>query len=49
MLVWRLVTEQTATLEELETWWSLDDMVRAAAVLDVKQAIEATLIERPPQ
>jgi ABC-type uncharacterized transport system substrate-binding protein len=39
--IWRLITDKTASLYELETTWSLDDAMRANAVLDMKQAIEA--------
>lgn len=34
MLVWRIVKEGLATLTEIETSWSLDDIRRAEAVLD---------------
>lgn len=30
-----------ATLEELETTWSLDDLLRANAVLDFRAEVEA--------
>ena len=31
---WRLVKERMATKEELETHWSIDDIVQANEVLD---------------
>lgn len=34
MAVWRLVREKMATLTEIETSWSYDDIMRALAVLD---------------
>ena len=33
--------EGAATLEELETTWSLDDLLRANAVLDFRAEVEA--------
>jgi hypothetical protein len=38
--VWRLVTEKIATLQELETVWSYDDMVRAIVALDIRSEID---------
>jgi hypothetical protein len=38
--VWRLVTEKIATLTELETVWSYDDMIRANVTLGVKNEID---------
>jgi len=38
--LWRLVFEKLATLEELETIWNLDDVDRANALLDMRQAME---------
>lgn len=40
-IIWRLVFERVATLEELETHWSLDDVARANALLDMKNTYEA--------
>jgi hypothetical protein len=37
--------EKVASLYELETTWSLDDVLRANAVLDMRQAIEAELLK----
>jgi len=34
--IWRLVLEGIATLEELEKTWSLDDVLRAEALLDMR-------------
>jgi hypothetical protein len=39
--VWRIVLSRTAALSEIETHWSLDDLVRANLALDVQQAAEA--------
>jgi hypothetical protein len=39
--IWRLVTEQIATLESLEKFWSIDDVSRAIATLGIKSEIEA--------
>jgi hypothetical protein len=38
--VWRLVTEKIATLSELETVWSYDDMIRANITLDIKVEVD---------
>ena len=40
MDVWRLVLEKVATLEELKTSWTLDDVERAVAVLAFKASVE---------
>ena len=37
--------EGAATLEELETTWSLDDLLRANAVLDFRAEVEAEAIK----
>ncbi len=38
MIVWTLVTEKIATLHEIETHWSLDDLFRAHDTLEIKAA-----------
>jgi len=43
---WRLVIENVATLAELKTSYSYDDMVRANAVLDLKIHMEEKATER---
>lgn len=35
-----------ATLKELETWYSIDDVARANAVLDMSDEIEADAAKR---
>lgn len=40
MLIWSLVFQKIATLQDLETTWSLDDALRAAAFLEMKNALE---------
>src|SRR3990167_9350717 len=42
--VWRVVLEGAATLQELETTWSLDDLYRANAALDFRAEAEAAAI-----
>ena len=37
MLIWTLINEKMATLQELETHWNLDDANRAYAVLQIKK------------
>jgi hypothetical protein len=34
-----LITDHVATLEEVERFWSLDDVLRAHAALNVKAAM----------
>jgi hypothetical protein len=46
--VWRLVTEKIATLTELETVWSYDDMIRANVTLGVKSEIDQIYGEVSP-
>lgn len=38
MIVWTLVAEKIATLHEIETHWSLDDLFRAHDTLEIKAA-----------
>jgi len=44
--VWRLVIERIATLEELDRHWSLDDIYRANAMLDMQADIKAEAARR---
>jgi hypothetical protein len=46
MEIWRLVMENVATLSELETTWSLDDVMRANAVLSMQKTIESTMLKK---
>jgi hypothetical protein len=39
--VWRLVAAKVATLTEIDTAWSIDDIFDANAVLDYQQAARA--------
>lgn len=43
--VWRVIGAGVATLNELETAWDLDDLARANAALDMKDDIEAAVME----
>jgi hypothetical protein len=43
--VWKLVTERIATLEELETTWSFDDMIRAHTTLAIAEKIDTIYTE----
>lgn len=36
MVIWSLVIEKIATLEELEKSWSLDDVMRVLAILEMR-------------
>jgi len=40
MVIWRLWLEGLCTLNELETSWSIDDVMRANALLDYKTAAQ---------
>jgi len=40
------VVERIATLEELDSHWTLDDMARANALLDMKADVKATQAEK---
>lgn len=40
LFLWRLILEGICSLEELKTSWTLDDVLRATAILDMKQAIQ---------
>lgn len=37
---WRLVLERVATLQEVETYYSLDDVIMAGEALDLKYSAE---------
>jgi len=36
-----LIFENVASLKEIETHWSLDDVLRAIAILDLKAELQA--------
>lgn len=36
MIVFSIVTEKIATLQEIERYWSLDDLLRVSATLQFK-------------
>ena len=40
MAVWSLVMQKVATLEELENYWSLDDVIKMHALLEMQEAME---------
>lgn len=40
MAIWSLIVEKIATLKELETYWSLDDVLRVHALLDMRSSME---------
>lgn len=44
-LFWRLITEQTATAEELNRSYSYTDMMKANAILDMKDRITSLLMQ----
>ena len=38
--IWRIVLAQIATLKEIETYWSIDDLADANEALDIKAEAE---------
>jgi hypothetical protein len=42
------VYEGTATLEELETWWSIDDVMDAHDVIEAMEEAQARLAPKVP-
>lgn len=38
--VWRIILEGLATLQEIETHWSIDDLADAHEALDLKATLE---------
>lgn len=44
-MIWRLVIKGVATLQEIETFYSLDDVIRANTMLDITDAIERAIME----
>lgn len=49
MVVWRPVLERVATLHEIETHWSLDDLLDANDALDAWQEAQAQAQNRSPR
>lgn len=45
MLVWRLVINKIATLKELETVYTVEDILLANQALDMQQEIDSILQE----
>jgi hypothetical protein len=43
--VWRVVLSGNATLTEIETMWSIDDLGDANEALDIQAEIEAAISE----
>lgn len=39
-IIWRLIIEKIASLYEIEKMWSLDDVLRANALLDMKMDLQ---------
>ena len=46
-IVWQLVFEGVA-LQELETTWSLDDIIRASTLLEIKGLVQDLYISGAP-
>ena len=40
MIIWRIVLAKMATLNEIETTWSFDNIMDANEILDIKEDIE---------
>jgi len=45
IIVWQVVAEGLGTLAEIETSWSLDDLIRAEGFISYRSAIEQKLSE----
>jgi len=43
--IWRLITAKVATLEEIETHWSLDDLIDANDALDFQVCVDFEGVE----
>jgi hypothetical protein len=39
MLVWRLVLNKIATLDEIDNYWCFDDIIKANELLDIKDDV----------
>jgi len=39
--LWLLIIEKVVTWQELNEYWSMDDVLRAGAALDIQRSIEA--------
>lgn len=46
--LWRIVEGHIATLTELETTWTIDDLLRANAYLDARQEID-NIMSKPKE
>ena len=46
MSIWRLVVDGVCSLKELETCWSIDDVERANAILDMREYYQAKKAEK---
>ncbi len=44
--IWRVVLENLATLEEVETHWSIHDLQEANEVLDYREYVRSMEIEK---
>jgi hypothetical protein len=40
LFIWRPIIERITTLEEIERWWSIDDLLDAHEALDIQQDFE---------
>ena len=45
--MWRLVTERVATLAEIDGHWTLEDIYKANALLDMQADIRAANAPKP--
>jgi hypothetical protein len=43
MDAWRLITEHVATLQELKTMWTFEDIQKALAVLNMKSSVQKAI------
>ncbi len=44
--VWLVISKRMATLQELETWWTLDDLMRAVDFILARQDMETAAMKK---
>ena len=45
-MIWRLVIDKVASLQEIETHWNLEDVMKANALLDMRIDIEKDVMKK---
>jgi len=39
-VIWRVVFENIASLQEIETFWSIDDLMEANSIIDYRETLQ---------